>query len=136
MEPGMAEVAARTGWIVTGGLNLGSGTKAQKEGMSSPNHSLVDRTRSHQVSPPHKAGPRVGVLKGLKVSDIFENLSKTLHPLPATLYFADNFRGLQNPHPTLSFSWGLCLKELPSRCGGRTRECPQKAHNRNLGEAT
>lgn len=30
-----------------------------------------------------------------------------LHPLPAALYFADNFWRLQTPHPTLSFSWGL-----------------------------
>lgn len=34
MEPGMAELAARTPWIFTSSLYLGWGTKAQKDRMA------------------------------------------------------------------------------------------------------
>lgn len=130
----MAALVAKTRLVFTSGFYLGWGTKAQKDGIAS--RSLASRTGFYQVLPLHKAGPRVGVHKSLEVSNVFKNLSKILHPLPETLYFADSIRGLQNPHPTLSFSWGFSLKELLSWCGGLTRECPQKAHNRNLGEAS
>ena len=108
----MAALVAKTRLVFTSGFYLGWGTKAQKDGMAS--RSLASRTGFYQVLPLHKAGPRVGVRKSLEVSNVFKNLSKILHPLPETLSFAHSIRRLQNPHPTLSFSWGFSLKELLS----------------------
>lgn len=93
MEPGMVGLVARTGWIFTSGLYLGWGTEAQKDSMAQPSHScLASGIGSQQVSPPHQAGPRVGILKGWELSDIFANLSKTSHSLPVMLCFAYNLR--------------------------------------------
>lgn len=80
--------------------------KAQKDGIAWS--AEYDSTRSHLCT---RLVPELGFLRVLEVSYVFLNLSKTLHPLPATLYFADNFRGLQTPYPTLCFSWELSLLE-------------------------
>lgn len=130
-DTGLAELAAGTGWIFTSGLYLGWGTKAQKDGVAWS--AEYNPTRSHLCT---RLVPELRFLRVLEVSYVFAYLSKTLRPLPATLYFA-TISGVCKPStPPFVFPGNsLSLKELPSRCSGWTRECPQKAHNRNLGEA-
>lgn len=130
-ETGMAELAAGTGWIFTSSLYLGWGTKAQKDGIAWS--AEYDPTRSHLRT---RLVPELGFLRVLEVSSVFPNPSKTLR-LSQPRYILQTISGVCNP-PTrpFVFPWNsLSLKELLCRCSGWTRECPQKAHNRNLGEA-
>lgn len=90
------------------------------------------QSRSHQVPPPHTAGPRVGARKGWRFPTLLRIGAKPC-TLSQSLYFADNLRGTHNSPLKLSFCWRLPLSGLPDVVAAG--ECPQRAHDRNLGEA-